>query len=99
MVMSPQKKALCTSVGAGGGGEERQHINVFNLGPTKQLSSYSLCRTTLSVFTTKCIPHYFVTALGTAISAPQCCTISKPSITNLVLNISHITSVLLATFV
>jgi len=34
----------------GGWGQEMQHIDVFNLGPTKQLSSYSLCRTTLFVF-------------------------------------------------
>jgi len=50
------------------------------------------------VFSTKCITNYFVTAMGTAISAPQCCTISKPSITILVLNISQVTSVVLTTF-
>ena len=98
MVMSPEKKKHFALQLGGRGGQERQHINVFNLGPTKQLSSYSPCRTTLFVVITKCIPHYFVTVLGTAISAPRYCTISKPCITILVLNISHITSVLLTKF-
>jgi hypothetical protein len=79
-VMSPQKKHCALQWG----GRKATH-NIFNRGPTKQLSSYSLCRTTLFVFTKKCIPHYFATALGTAFS--------KPNITVLVLNISHITFV------
>ena len=61
-------------------GEKRRHTNVFDRVPTKQLSLYPRCRTALFVFTARCIPNYFITLLGTAISDPQCSTISKPSI-------------------